>query len=269
VRIADADGQIEVWYDDAPVTALSRTEPFGTNPIGALQLGENTPGLTYDVAFDDVAASPDLIGTGVIPTHGPTDTLTPTATQTGTNTPTATLTGTATPTVTATSTPTATLTGTPGTGGSFTFAPVADAYVYATNPTTNFGALTVLRADASPDMRSYLRFNVQGLNGSVSRATLRIYANSASSLGYNIGNVTNNTWTESTINYSNAPAIGSSVGVSGPFGAGVWTTVDVTSLVTGNGTLNLGLYTTSSTAISFYSRQSSINGPQLIVEVGP
>jgi hypothetical protein len=118
-------------------------------------------------------------------------------------------------------------------------------------------------------MRSYLRFDIQGVNGPVTRVTLRVYANSASSLGYNIGNVTNNTWTESTINYNNAPAIGSSVGSSGPFGAGVWTTVDITSLVTGSGTLNLGLYTTSSTAISFNSRQSSINGPQLIVEVGP
>jgi len=118
-------------------------------------------------------------------------------------------------------------------------------------------------------MWSYLRFNIQGVNGTVQRVTLRVYANSASSTGFDIGNVANNTWTESTINYNNAPAIGSSVGSSGPFSAGVWTTVDVTSLVTGNGTLNLGLYTTSATAISFNSQQSSINGPQLIVETGP
>jgi hypothetical protein len=118
-------------------------------------------------------------------------------------------------------------------------------------------------------MRSYLRFNIQGLSGTVTRVTLRVYANSASSSGYNIGNVTNNTWTESTINYNNAPAIGSSAGSSGPFGAGTWTTVDITSLVTGNGTVDLGLYTTSATAISFMSSESSINGPQLIVEVGP
>jgi hypothetical protein len=118
-------------------------------------------------------------------------------------------------------------------------------------------------------MRSYLRFNVQGVNGTITRVTLRVYANSASSTGYNIGNVTNNTWTESTINYNNAPAMGSSVGSSGSFGAGSWTTVDITSLVTGNGTINLGLYTPSSTAISFNSRQASSNPPQLIVEFTP
>ena len=118
-------------------------------------------------------------------------------------------------------------------------------------------------------MRSYLRFTVQGVNGPIRRVTLRIYANSASSSGYSIGNVTNNTWAENTINYNNAPAIGSPVVTSTSFGAGVWTTVDVTSLVTGNGTFNLGLYTTSSTAISFNSRQASINLPQLVVEIGP
>jgi len=141
--------------------------------------------------------------------------------------------------------------------------------VYQTNPTTNYGTSNLLRTDGSPIMRSYLRFNIQGVSGTVTRVTLRVYANSASSAGYDIGNVTDNTWSESTINYNNAPAIGNSVGTSGAFGAGVWTTVDVTSLVTGNGTLNLGLYTTSSTAISFNSQQSSINAPQLIVEVEP
>ncbi len=150
-----------------------------------------------------------------------------------------------------------------------TFTPVADAYVFQTNPTTNYGTSNLLRADGSPIMRSYLRFNITGVNGTVTRVTLRVFANSAHSTGYNIGNVTNNTWTETGINYNNSPVIGSSVGSSGSFGAGVWTTVDVTSLVTGNGTLNLGLYTTSATAISFNSRQASTNMPQLIVEFTP
>jgi len=118
-------------------------------------------------------------------------------------------------------------------------------------------------------MRSYLRFNVQGINGTITRVTLRIFANSASTTGYNIGNVANNTWTETGINYNNSPSIGNSVGSSGLFSAGTWTTVNVTSLVTGNGTINLGLYTTNVTAISFASRQAGANAPQLIVETTP
>ena len=270
VRIADTAGQIDVWYDDAPVTALSRTEAFGTNPIGILQLGENTPGLTYDVAFDDVTVS---LSDNPTPTHTPTATQTATSTSTATKTATATPSPTSTVTSTSTSTPTASATPsqtqTPAAGGSFTFAPVADAYVYSVNPTTNFGALTVLRADASPDMRSYLRFQLQGLTGTVRRATLRIFANSASTSGINIHSVSEDTWSEWTIHYNNAPSFGSAIGSFSPVGAGSWISIDVTAYITGNGTYNLALTTPGSTAISFASRQAGANAPQLIVETAP
>lgn len=232
----------------------------------------NTPTYTSTSSPTFTATNTVTSSPSATPTHTATATSTPTQTPTRTPTFTPTFTSTATPTYTPTPTSTATRTPTATQTlgiSTFSFTPVADAYVYETNPTTNYGTSTVLRADGSPIMRSYLRFNIQGLSGTVTRVTLRVFANSASSLGYDIGNVTNNTWTESTITYNNAPAIGSSVGSSGAFGAGVWTTVDVTSLVTGNGTLNLGLYTTSFTAISFNSRQATTNVPQLIVETAP
>ena len=277
VRIAGTASQIEVWYDDAPVTPLTRTDSLGTNPIGVLQLGENTPALTYDVAFDDVAVSSGFIAGDAtpFPTITPTSTATPTNTSTPTATasPSQTFTATATPTVTFThtATPTAspTQTQTPGVGGSFTFVPAADAYVYTVNPTTNFGSLTTLRADATPDMRSYLRFSVQGISGTVTRATLRIFANSASTAGINIHGVSDNAWTESTINYNNAPPIAGVIGSAKPVGAGAWINIDITSYITGNGTYNLALTTPSNTAISLASRQAGANAPQLIVETTP
>ena len=48
--------------------------------------------------------------------------------------------------------------------GVASFAPVADAYISAANPGSNYGASTTLRADASPDIRSYLRFEINGLS---------------------------------------------------------------------------------------------------------
>ena len=276
-------------------TSTSTSTSTSTATSTATATFTNTPTDTPhpDVPTDTMTASPTATDTAT-PSDTPTATLTPTETltpsvtptatdtlvPTATHTPTATFTpsntptDTATPSHTPTNTPTFTATNTAtatstSAASVFTFTPVADSYVYQTNPTTNYGTSNLLRADASPIMRSYLRFNIQGISGTVTRVTLHIYANSASSTGYNIGNVTDNTWTESTINYNNAPVIGSSIGSSGAFGAGTWTTVDVTSLVTGNGTLNLGLYTTSSTAISFNSRQASLNIPQLTVETAP
>jgi hypothetical protein len=237
-------------------------------------------GSTWGLDANDVDAF-NYLASGSDPTMTPTTTQTPTRTPTGaptsTNTPTRTPTATQTPTgsvpptSTYTPTPTATRTPTPTSsvsGNTFTFPATADAYVNSGSATANYGSLTTLRADASPDVHSYLRFNVQGLTGNVTRATLRIYANSASNLGCVINSLSDNTWLESTINYSNAPSVGGGIGSSIPFGAGVWITIDVTTYITGNGTYNFGLTTLSSTAISFASREAA-NAPQLIIETAP
>jgi RHS repeat-associated protein len=145
-----------------------------------------------------------------------------------------------------------------------TFTAIADAYVAGDATTTNYGTATTLRADNSPDLNSYLRFHVQGLTGSVTSATLRIYANSGSSVGYDAYAVTDNTWTETGITYGNAPALGSQLGSSGTFSANSWTTVDVTSYITGNGTYNLAFSTASNTNINFSSREGA-NAPELVI----
>jgi hypothetical protein len=126
-----------------------------------------------------------------------------------------------------------------------------------------------VRVDGSPIVCSYVRFNVQGLTGTVNRVTLRIFANSASSSSLVASGVSNNTWTETAINYNNAPPVGSSLGSSGSVVAGAWISIDITAYVTGNGTYNLALTTPGSTAISLASRESGATAPQLIVETRP
>jgi cell division septation protein DedD len=216
--------------------------------------------IGYDTGVGSASDLSDTHFTILNPTATPTLTATPTTTATSTLT----MTPTATPTMTRT--PTAVVTATPRTS---TFTAIADAYVNAGSPTTNYGSSTTLRADASPDLHSYLRFNVQGLNGTVTRATLRVFANTASSLGCIANGVSENTWTESTVNYNNAPSLGSALGSSGSFGAGAWISIDVTAYVIGNGTYNLALTTSSSTAVSLASRESGGNAPQLIIETVP
>src|SRR5215207_446011 len=55
------------------------------------------------------------------------------------------------------------------------FTAVADAYVSSARPGRNFGTQTRLEVDSSPVENTYLRFNVQGLTGSVTGATLEVY----------------------------------------------------------------------------------------------
>ena len=114
-------------------------------------------------------------------------------------------------------------------------------------------------------MRSYVRFDIQGLAGHVSNATLRVFANDALPAGFEVRSVSNDTWGETTITYNNAPAMSpAATNASGPIAAGAWHTVDVTSLVGGSGQVTLGLATSSATLLGMGSRESA-TPPELIV----
>jgi hypothetical protein len=241
--------------------ALTTTNNTAFN-LASRETGATAPQLVIETQFISTA-TPSATSA---PTDTPTVTSSPTfgPSPTSTDTPTATASPTETATPSATPTPTAT-----SMFNTFTFNPVADAYANEGSPTTNYGTSPALRADATPLVRSYLRFNLQGLSGTVTRVTLRIFTNSSSSTGYEVRNVTDNTWTEGTLNHSNAPAMDGVAATSGSFGAGAWTTVDVTPLVTGNGTYNFALTTTSGTAFSLASRETGANAPKLIIETTP
>lgn len=146
-----------------------------------------------------------------------------------------------------------------------TFVPVADSYVLSTNPTTNYGTEWRVGTDASPDRRSYLRFTVSGLNYPVTQATLRFHSFDASTAGVQVRSVSNNTWTETGITYNNAPATGSVVATGAPVSANNWIEVDVTSLITGNGTYNIAL-TTTGDLLRFVSREGG-NKPELVIQM--
>jgi fibronectin type 3 domain-containing protein len=149
-----------------------------------------------------------------------------------------------------------------------TFRPVADSWVAQNRAGTNFGAGQALKVDGSPIQRSYLRFNLQGLSGTIRKATLRLNSTTASPVGYSVRPVADNSWGETTITYANAPAPGSTIaGSSGAFASGQWVSVDVTSLVSGNGLLGVALTSTSGNGMSLNSREAGTSiAPQLVVE---
>lgn len=161
--------------------------------------------------------------------------------------------------------------GTPPPPTSFTFAAVADSYVRIDQPTRNFGTRSTLRTDASPDNRSYLRFNVTGLGGTVTGAKLRIYPSSSSSIGVDVRSVTDNPWspwTETGINFDNQPGVGAVIGSSGRLTLNTWVEIPISTAGLVNGQLTLALTSTSSTATSIASREAGTNAPQLIVTTG-
>ena len=148
----------------------------------------------------------------------------------------------------------------------FEFSPDADAFVTAENNQESKGKTATLRLDGDPEVRTYIRFEVYGIQEFVERATLQIYANSSSTVGFQIQRVPANDWHEQAITFLNAPPTGDLIGVSGGFEADSWVSIDLTSIVKGEGVYSLALVTTGNTNISLASRESGTFAPMLIVQ---
>ena len=206
-------------------------------------------------------------------TSTPSLTVTPTSTGTATATltPTGTASSTATPTVTSTGTPTSsptiTATPSPGSGGTSTFLPQADARVEAANPATNFGTQPTLLVDLSPQLESYLRFDVNGLIGAVQKATLRLWVLDPTDNGPPVSSCGNASWGETTITWSNKPLVINPRDDKGAIAAGAWLEYDVSPFVTGNGSICFGLVGQSTNGVDFSSKEGA-NPPQLVVVTG-
>jgi hypothetical protein len=153
------------------------------------------------------------------------------------------------------------------TRATFRFTPNADAYVSQLKPDRNFAGTPALRTDAFPGTeRSYLRFAVTQLDGAVTAARLRLYAETGSRTGYAVRAVTAGDWAEEEITWATAPRPGPVVATSGAVGRDSWTSVDVTPLVRGNGVVSLALTTDDKSAGLYASRETGLTAPQLIVE---
>ncbi len=100
-------------------------------------------------------------------------------------------------------------------GNTVTLNPVADAYVRSGSyRTANFGSSGVLEVkeeeNADNNRRAHLKFDLSSVAGTVERATLRLYA---ATVGFDLSRVIQlygnpvNTWTETGINWDNAPSV--------------------------------------------------------------
>ena len=147
-----------------------------------------------------------------------------------------------------------------------TVAPVADARVLEANPTTNYGSLSRLDVD-NPGEQSYLRFAVNGVSGTVQRATLRFFVRNGSSNGPSLYR-TSATWTEAAITWNNRPPPTSgAIANLGTATSGLWSEYDLTGQITGNGTYDFVLLPDSTDGVQFDSREGA-SPPQLVLTVG-
>ncbi|NLY18522.1 MAG: DNRLRE domain-containing protein [Clostridiaceae bacterium] len=164
-----------------------------------------------------------------------------------------------------------------------TFNPIADAFVRdgANYENKTHGNQIILAAKEIPgtssyNRKSYLKFDFRSLGvSSVSKAILRLYVytadpgNDRSILVY--GNI-NESWSESTITWNNAPdqagdtLITSSPATGTPVGQ--WIEFDVTSYINSQMSdkiVSLQLKNSGPAYITFYSREAADNKPELVI----
>ena len=159
--------------------------------------------------------------------------------------------------------------------------PAADAYVRdgSSYSNVNFGAATVLNVKLSGAVNagnireSYLRFSLPTVPGSLASVKLQLVAMSTSVPGINaVAFVTDDTWGESTLTWSNKPASGAALTTWTP-AVGVPVSADVTGAaateLAGDGLLSFRVYGTTTTAdglVGYGSREgAATNTPMLVV----
>jgi hypothetical protein len=152
-------------------------------------------------------------------------------------------------------------------GNTTTLVPTADAEIRQNKPTRNFGTLSTLRVK-SGQYRSYLKFDVPTLAGPVQSAKLRVFVVEPSTSGGSAFLV-GNSWTETGITWSNAPAIsGVPLHTAGSAANGTWVEFTVTSAVASSATVSFALTLGSADAVDYASRTGT-NPPQLVIVTSP
>ena len=150
-------------------------------------------------------------------------------------------------------------------GATLTLTAAADAYVRSDQAATNFGSAVQLASNGSSTttMISYLRFDVTGLSGPATSATLSYYSQSTGVTKTAV-HLVSGSWSESTLTYGSRPAYGATISTTGALTAGTRATADVSSVVTGNGSYSFAL-TTTATATRWADSREAANPPQLLV----
>jgi len=153
------------------------------------------------------------------------------------------------------------------TGAYAQLTPSGDAYTNTADPTTNYGASKLLDVESS--QTTYIQFNLSSIptgytSSDITKATLKLYVNTATKAGsFNVDYV-NGTWSESTLDASNAPALGTTIQASVPIvtaDKNQYILIDITAAVQAwlSGTANDGIALVGNSPVdaTFDSKEST------------
>ena len=148
------------------------------------------------------------------------------------------------------------------------FGPVADTFVRSDNPTLHPGTKASLSVDNNPIKHGLLKFTVSGVgSGTIQSVKLRLFCLDASDKGGDFYRVADNSWQENTVTWNTEPAADpTSIASLGPVSVNTWYEVDLSSLVTGDGTYSIRIASTSANGVDYSTKEGAVgSAPQLVV----
>ena len=160
--------------------------------------------------------------------------------------------------------------------GRFSFSPVEDTFVRSAKPSKTYGGSDELRVrhPHSSSTIAFLKFKVDGISGSVSRARIRLHVLDASADGGAIYSVSNNyrdsneLWEENGMTWSNFPRVnGAALDNMEAVTKGGLVEFDVSVAVLGNGMVSFAISNLANDAAKYSSKEGPV-APELVVETG-
>jgi glycosyl hydrolase family 16 len=151
--------------------------------------------------------------------------------------------------------------------GTFTFRPAADTYVDQAHPSRNHGGAMRTWARGGADSRRWAlaRFNVSGISGTVTRATLHLYVSNATHNGPAVYE-TAPSWSEKRVSWKRRPSPAPGPrNDKGALSQNRWVSWDVTPWVVANGRYSFALKQGGPDAIGFKSRETG-KAPTLVIK---
>ncbi len=279
-------------FDQGECIAL---DPAGNVYVGGVTASANFPTTTGALQTNFTGTTQDPFIAKIASTLTGTSSPAPTATASPTVSPSATIAPTPTPapptpvpnvspdpTVTPSPSPT---TPSPSSTVLAVVNPCADAFVRdGSFVRTNYGTVNPLVIQASATVgysrQAFVKFPLTGIPGSFNRVTLRLYGsrNTTSAVPEEVYGVTNDSWSETGLNWNNRPVRGGIVASVAISKASGWWEWDVTSFITarrfaGSSFASLALVMTQLPSPegndSFNSREAASNQPQLVFSFQP
>jgi hypothetical protein len=144
-----------------------------------------------------------------------------------------------------------------------------DAWIDEGSANTNYGGRGVLQLDLNYADNFLVKFNVSGVSGkNIQSAILRLYNVNGSGVGGYFWYVPDNSWSEGSVTWNNAPdPEGDIIDSLGSVSYGNWYEVDLTSLIADDGTYSIRATTTSTNGADYSSKEGS-NPPELVITLG-